>query len=338
MKRYAGSQPGDERAISGARYLKQRKGPGAERFNFLKVGGKVFGYFRPTAHTSKPSINLKRIKPGHRGNRLDGVTVIFVAPAVPRGGQRVVGWYRNAAVLRHPQPSANKNRQGQEYFISADEAVLVPFAHRSQPVPSGRGAFGRANVCYPYGSDGTPIELKWLDRVIRYVNAYTGENLVERPRDYFGPESYEEQETDDGGLVEPNAELRKMIEKYSVQHATMYFAREGYRVVPRGKPYDLLCHKAGTKLFVEVKGTRGHGTQIILTRGEVRHALQSREQSVLYILHSINVTVDADRGSSLKGGQRRVIRPWHVEDGVLEPIQYRYLVPSEQRPTSRRPR
>src|SRR5882757_4927250 len=87
MKRYAGSQHGDERAISNAAYLRSNKGPGAERFNFINISGKVYGYFRRGSPKGiKPTIDLGRIKPGFTADVLRGATIVFVARRHPGGG------------------------------------------------------------------------------------------------------------------------------------------------------------------------------------------------------------------------------------------------------------
>jgi len=97
MKRYAGSQPGDERAISGAKFLRTRQGPGDERFNFARVTGHVFGYFPPSSNATQPSIKLRRLQPttASMADHVEGVLVIFIGPAPDAGGQRVIGWYSN---------------------------------------------------------------------------------------------------------------------------------------------------------------------------------------------------------------------------------------------------
>src|SRR3954468_23384437 len=121
MKRYAGSQPGDERAISGARFLKAGN-PGAERFNFLDIGRYIYGYFRPSR---QEVITLERIQPGCSSEKLDGVTVVFVEKSLG-GRQDVVGWYRNATVYRYPQKTNLQLRRRTGFFARAKtkDAVL----------------------------------------------------------------------------------------------------------------------------------------------------------------------------------------------------------------------
>lgn len=328
MKRYAGSQPGDERAISGARFLRTRQGPGDERFNFLAISGKVYAYFRPTAHGNK--IELTRIQPGFTGNRLYGVTVVFVAPAPMGGGQQVVGWYSNATVFRSVvQPTKLKARDNVYFLVqaSAKNAVLVPWAERSKYVPAGSGAIGEANICYPY-TKGKAKRQGWMKQVLDYVNGYTGENLVRKPRDYFGPDPVDviNPPPDFSVGFEPNKKIRDAIEGYAVRHATRYLRKRKYKVTPRGRPYDLLCTKDGEELHVEVKGTRGKGDKIVLTAKEVHHALH-HTPTALYVVHDVAVTNDAERGIKVKGGVRDYRRPWNIRAGHLKPIQYMYTVP-----------
>jgi Domain of unknown function (DUF3883) len=329
MKRYAGSQPGDERAVSGARFLKTRQGPGDERFNFLAIAGKVYGYFRPTAHPGGSKIDLDRIQPGFTGEKLCGVTVVFIAPKPLGGGQRVIGWYSNATVFRLAQPTKLKARDKVHFLVqvSANDAVLVPWAERTEPVPSGKGAIGEANICYPY-TKGKAKDRGWMKRVLDYVKNYAGENLVREPRDYFGPDVVDviSPPPDFSVGFEPNKKIRDAIEQYAVKHATRYFRKRKYKVTPRGKPYDLLCAKGNEELHVEVKGTRGKGDKIVVTFNEVRHA-RHYAPTALYVVHHVTVTNDVAHGVKVKGGVREYIRPWDIQDRQLKSIQYLYTLP-----------
>ena len=140
MKWYRGPQTDDEKPIGGGSYNKQELGH--EAFNFLSLNGALLGYFQPQLRKGYPSrIALDRIKAGFTGDALHGVLAVFVATDPKEGGQRIVGWYRDATVYRDDQQSSAKERREFSYFLKgqADKAVLIPEARRSFVIPGGRG-------------------------------------------------------------------------------------------------------------------------------------------------------------------------------------------------------
>src|SRR5207245_524546 len=120
----------------------------------------------------------------------DDVLVVFVATDPDRGGQRVVGWYRNATVHRHSMKCSRKERGAYvDYFVAAAEsdATLVPaYAHsRSFTVPSGSGGFGQTNVRYLLPDD---TKTQWMLDAIDYTNRYKREDAAQQPETETDPE------------------------------------------------------------------------------------------------------------------------------------------------------
>ncbi len=125
-----------------------------------------------------------------------------------------------------------------------------------------------------------------------------------------------------------DSELRKKLEDYSMATATEHFESLGFAVQDRSKnhPYDLKCVREDETLYVEVKGTQTDGSGVILTTGEVEFARQHSEHMALFVLHSIQVSKDR---KDLSNGDVAIIHPWVIEQAALNPLSYKYTVPSE---------
>jgi hypothetical protein len=165
MKHYDGSQPDDRKPIKGGAWNEDHCG--GEVYNFRKIRGRFYAFCQPGR---SKKINLNRIDPDCQDNLLSGVLVIFVAVDPNRGKQRVVGWYGNATVFRLRQKPRSRRRGNVQHFAVAaarDSALLrIEPYERNWLVKAGPGGIGQANVCYLYGPDGLPKNLKWQKRVL----------------------------------------------------------------------------------------------------------------------------------------------------------------------------
>ncbi|HSF87711.1 MAG TPA: DUF3883 domain-containing protein [Acidimicrobiia bacterium] len=87
--------------------------------------------------------------------------------------------------------------------------------------------------------------------------------------------------------------------------------------------FDLRCTKGGDELCVEVKGSTGDGSEVALTRNEVKHARES--PTALFIMSGITLRYDDDGQPFGEGGVPRVIDPWVIDrHGKLEALAYSY--------------
>lgn len=122
-----------------------------------------------------------------------------------------------------------------------------------------------------------------------------------------------------------NKTLRLRLEQYAMDAAKAYFKSSRFVVEDHSKnhPYDLYCRRGKQVLYVEVKGTQTHAQQVILTNGEVEFARRHKGQMALFIFHSINV-FEVRGDFQLKGGGRRLIHPWDVDQGRLSPLSFMY--------------
>ena len=110
--------------------------------------------------------------------------------------------------------------------------------------------------------------------------------------------------------------------------ATEFYAGKGWTVqdVHRAESYDLLCLRNGEVKHVEVKGTTEDGTMVLLTPNEVRHAREN-PYAALFVLSNVEVE-SAEYGTiNVTGGVRHLNDPWHIQDGTLIPLGFRYQVP-----------
>jgi len=324
MKYYNGPLIGDEKPRGGGKYTKT--GLGHEAFNFHEIGGQLFGFFQPQMQASK--IKLKRIVPGTHEDVLKGVLVVFVATDPEQGRQRIVGWYRNAAVYRNPQSSPANERNGFHYFLVSEvrEAVLLPTHLRTYLVPGGKGAFGQANICYLYEQNGKSKPVKWVPRALEFIRNYENENLLVNPQAEAAPgvvHSVEEEIERSAGF-QPNSKIRKAVELHAMSRAEKEFKNRGYEVkdVSQRRPYDLLCRKSDELKYVEVKGTQSSGLDIVLTAGEVKFIENNKANCVLCMVHGI--VVKGKGRPKASGGKVSMAEPFDLADGLLKPLAFTF--------------
>ena len=122
---------------------------------------------------------------------------------------------------------------------------------------------------------------------------------------------------------------RKAIELAAMNHAKRHYRYEGWHVddVSANHPYDLSCtNSSGTELHVEVKGTTGDGSSVLLTPNEVRHARQYPNVD-LYVLSGLILQTDLLGNVDAVGGKQEIYSPWNIDSGTLNAIGYEYSPP-----------
>jgi hypothetical protein len=333
MKWYRGPRADDQKPIGGGSYNKAELG--FEAFNFLPQNGEMLGYFQPRLRKGHEStIALERIQAGFVGDELKGVLTVFVATNPETGGQRIVGWYRNATVYRHEQPSSAPERNQFSYFLKtrAEDAILVPESQRSFEIPSGKGAFGQANICYALDDEGQSKKVVWIDEALDYVDSYALENIAQEPESEADKAIDEIVSTalEHGAGFQSNPAIRRAIEDYAMQKAKAHLEKLGYKPIDRHKTesYDFLCNVSGADLFVEVKGMQDDGSAISLTPKEVEHA-RNYKNSALFIMHSVKVT--GDKKPAVSGGKQIFLHPWDISVGTLKPRGFVFTLGKSQR-------
>lgn len=273
------------------------------------------------------TIHLEKIDRGFLDKKLEHVLVIFIAKNPDEGGQHIVGWYRDATVYRHEQSSSLKARQQFGYFLetAVENAVLVPKSRRSFLVPSGKGGFGQANICYTLDGRGNVKHgTAWMTDAVDYVTSYKHENAAS------SPESASDQDIADvvevsiegGAGYQSNPRIRRAVEDYAMKWAEKRLRELGLNPKDKHKTesYDFLCTTGGADLFVEVKGTQSNGTCVSLTPKEVAHA-KDCPNSALFIVYGLEV--EGKRKPKVKGGKELFLMPWDINAGKLEARGYR---------------
>jgi predicted RNA-binding protein with PUA-like domain len=132
-----------------------------------------------------------------------------------------------------------------------------------------------------------------------------------------------------GQGFQADSAVRQAVERHAMQLAMRHYQQQGWKVedVSAKESYDLHCRNAGgQELRVEVKGTTGQGSQVLLTAGEVTHARSHYPRVALYIVSNIRVSLSSEGIAQPHGGDVRVFEPWKVEPGSLTPLTYSYRV------------
>jgi hypothetical protein len=118
--------------------------------------------------------------------------------------------------------------------------------------------------------------------------------------------------------------LAGVLELHAMEIAERHYESAGWDVdtVSDRMTFDLLCKSEnGDVLHVEVKGTTGDGSQILLTAGEVDHALAASTD--LFIVHGVTVSGSHDPPVAA-GGVINVIPQWIPLDESSSPIAFKY--------------
>ncbi len=92
-----------------------------------------------------------------------------------------------------------------------------------------------------------------------------------------------------------------------------------------------LCPCADEVKHVEVKGTTEDGAMVLLIPNEVRHTREN-PCTALFVLSDVKVEQAEDGTINVTGGVRHLNDPWHIDDGTLIPLGFRYQVPARERP------
>jgi hypothetical protein len=318
MARYDGPALDDKKPKAGGSH--NRKDVGNEVFTFQPLGGNVYGYIQVPG--GGQSVNLSRILgSGALGESAKGVTVVWYAKR-PKGGQVIVGWYRNAEIYKDRQKyPLGTGRDGFRFVCRSGtaDAVVLPPDSRTFLLPSKGGGLGRSNIVYALDTHGQsrledPSQ-EWMARALRLIEGYgpvTTATVSPVSRGHPGG----------GQGFNRDAAERDKLDAFAMARATDHFSGLGYKVEDEHlrNPYDLKCSKDGSVLYVEVKGTKSRGESVLVTNGEVDFAGKHPKESALFVCHSISL----QKGGEASGGMTEVEIPWSPTVDKLIPVSFTY--------------
>jgi hypothetical protein len=129
-----------------------------------------------------------------------------------------------------------------------------------------------------------------------------------------------------GRRIDPRQ--RAAIEDRAMQIARERLEGDGWTVVDvsANRPYDFECSRRTELVHVEVKGTTGDGSSVLLTPGEVRHARERDPTGTsLAIVSEIELRIDQAGEPIASGGSLELILPWDLDTlGELRPTGFEY--------------
>ena len=121
--------------------------------------------------------------------------------------------------------------------------------------------------------------------------------------------------------------LRSVVERAALDQAISFYRGEGFTVEEKGKPFDLLCTRPPLVVHVEVKGTTGDGSRVVLTRNEVRDARDPAWRSDLFVVSGVELSLEDGEWVG-HGGEILRIEGWSPAEKDLVPTQFDYSVPT----------
>ena len=124
--------------------------------------------------------------------------------------------------------------------------------------------------------------------------------------------------------------LRRKVELAAMSKVHDWLRQRGHSArsihdTSANHPYDYEVGPAHSPQFgVEVKGTIGQRGPVTVTAGEVRSAREGGVRTVLAVVHSIELTLQADGRWKASGGKLWLDDDWRPGDESLQPIEYRH--------------
>jgi hypothetical protein len=122
-----------------------------------------------------------------------------------------------------------------------------------------------------------------------------------------------------------SAPLRKLVEMHAMVKAQDWLKAEGFsfRNVSANDSCDFRAARDGEEWIIEVKGTTGGPTSVVLTRNEVALHCAAYPRNALLIVHGIILDKTA---AKVSGGDLTVLSPWLLEKERLNPICFEYRI------------
>ncbi len=252
MDRYQGNT--DDKMKGGGKHI-EKYGWGGEMFNFKPSKNRMFGYVQVGGR-----ININRLGAKISDEKIENITIIWVAKEPFSGGNYIVGWYEHATVYRNVQnPKKSFKRNWKEYdlgyFVKTKKsnAKLLSRDERTVQVPRGKGAMGQRNIWY---AENNP---KYVENVLKYLKTGTFPSSNKKNK----------------GSSRQSDPLKRMeVETKAVKIVIKHYKKLGYEIKSVEKDnvgWDLNAINGKIKLKLEVKGLSGKDIATELTPNEFKH-------------------------------------------------------------------
>jgi len=224
-----------------------------------------------------------------------------VALVAERIGRVVGGVYNKVMNFRSIDP--RDEREGLAGAGATDRAVWRDFYGEGTKTIREGSLDAEFNSLWPSGSEREP-EAETLEEGVSVGSGRGGQGFVS------------------------DARVRKVIEQRAMDIAEAHYVALFPTVenTANTKPYDLRCTGPSGEVRVEVKGSTGNGSDVLLTVGEVDNAHCAAWRTDLFLVSHIEVEQTAE-GPRATGGRTRVLERWNPKPGDLHPVIYRYIVP-----------
>lgn len=118
-------------------------------------------------------------------------------------------------------------------------------------------------------------------------------------------------------------EAKTAVERHAMERARAHFAALGYEVEDHSDraSYDLLARKNDEQVWVEVKGTRGDGSAVLVTANEVEHARSHHPHLALVVV--MGISFRREPKPTATGGEVVVYWPWDPDEHRCVPTAFR---------------
>lgn len=126
-----------------------------------------------------------------------------------------------------------------------------------------------------------------------------------------------------GQAYSTDPEVRRAVELHAMRVVEEHLRRERYDVENTSAHacFDFRAVRGREVLTVEVKGTVGDGSSVLLTRNEVEHARAHTPDVMLAIVSDIEIV--REPRVAARGGVLRLITPWDPDEHLLLATTYR---------------
>jgi hypothetical protein len=127
-----------------------------------------------------------------------------------------------------------------------------------------------------------------------------------------------------------SAEERKAVELRAMDLAKAHYGArwDAVRDISSRECYDLECRSGDRFLRVEVKGTTGGASSVLVTANEVNHARQLAGSVALFVASEIVLHRTPGSEPTASGGTVRILEPWEIDQCSLRAVAYECALPS----------